>query len=67
MATDNGLRFSENVIEADNMYQILLTLLQEALWYMHQVQSRETMEKIWSIKVTVSPEYGKVIITLSCT
>ena len=43
MATDrdNGLRFSDNVIEADNMYQILLTLLQGALWYIHQVQSRK--------------------------
>lgn len=67
MVNNKGLRFPENVIEADNMYQILLTLLQGALWYMHQLQSRKTMEKFWSIKVTVSPEYGKVIITLSCT
>ena len=31
MANNKGLRFPETVIEADNMYQILLILLQGAL------------------------------------
>ena len=46
MASNKGLRFPENVIEADNMYQILLILLQGALWDMYQVQRPQNYEKI---------------------
>ena len=58
MATDEGLRFPENVIEANNIYHILLTLLQGELWYMYQVQGPQNygeilIDKSWSYEIVL--------------
>ena len=70
MATDNGLRLPENVIEANNIYHILLTLLQGALWHMYQVQRPQNNGEILIDKsdlLTGIEITGKETIALSCT